>query len=218
MRNDFTFYLNLIRGLAADEAGKRFPDAMLRSALRQALNDYQRAFPRLRTVPARAAFVDEFSLRINVPVPEDEIIVGLRLPNPESEIVLLEGDTVHRENGHLLLRLAPELHRRVRRIGASKIDLVLSAPQTVAGLDENMTETTVPSRHASTLAKGAAAAALRIRAAAVTEVHGKRVEEITALSSAAKTLFGEFRGELAELGMTETGCISALPNGPSFPI
>ena len=218
MRNDFTFYLNLIRGLAADEAGKRFPDAMLRSALRQALNDYQRAFPRLRTVPARAAFVDEFSLRIDAPVPEDELIIGLRFPGPESEVVLLEGDPVRRENGLLFLRLVPELRRRVRRIGASGIDLVLSAPQTIAGLDENMTETTVPTRHAPTLAKGAAAAALRIRAAAVTEVHGKRVEEITALSSAAKTLFGEFRGELAELGMTETGCISALPNGPSFPI
>lgn len=218
MRNDFTFYLNLIRGLVADEAGKRFPDAMLRSALRQALNDYQRAFPRLRTVPARAAFIDEFSFRINVPVPEDEIIVGLRLPNPESEIVLLEGDTVHRENGHLLLRLVPELRRRVRRIGASGIDLVLSVPQTIAGLDENMTETTVPTRHAPTLAKGAAAAAFGIRAAAVTEVHGKRVEEITALSSAAKTLFSEFRGELAELGMMETGGFSALPDGPSFPI
>ena len=218
MRNDFTFYLNLIRGLVADEAGKRFPDAMLRSALRQALNDYQRAFPRLRTVPARAAFVDEFSLRIDAPVPEDELIIGLRFPGPESEVVLLEGDPVRRENGLLFLRLVPELRRRVRRIGASGIDLVLSVPQTIAGLDENMTETTVPTRHAPTLAKGAAAAAFGIRAAAVTEGHGKRVEEITALSSAAKTLFSEFRGELAELGMMETGGFSALSDGPSFPI
>ena len=183
MRNDFTFYLSLIRGLVADEAGKRFPNTTLRAALRQALNDYQRAFPRLRTVPARVAFVDEFSLRIDAPVPEDELIIGLRFPGPESEVVLLEGDPVRRENGLLFLRLVPELRRRVRRIGASGIDLVLSAPQTIAGLDENMTETTVPTRHAPTLAKGAAAAASGIRAAAVTEVHGKRVEEITALSS-----------------------------------
>lgn len=218
MRNDFTFYLSLIRGLVADEAGKRFPNTTLRAALRQALNDYQRAFPRLRTVPARAAFVDGFSLRIDAPVPEDELIIGLRFPGPESEVVLLEGDPVRRENGLLFLRLVPELRRRVRRIGASRIDLVLSAPQTIAGLDENMTETTVPTRHAPTLAKGAAAAAFGIRAAAVTEVHGKRVEEITALSSAAKTLFSEFRGELAELGMMETGGFSALPEGPSFPI
>lgn len=218
MRNDFTFYLSLIRGLVADEAGKRFPNTTLRAALRQALNDYQRAFPRLRTVPARAAFVDGFSLRIDAPVPEDELIIGLRFPGPESEVVLLEGDPVRRENGLLFLRLVPELRRRVRRIGASRIDLVLSAPQTIAGLDENMTETTVPTRHAPTLAKGAAAAAFGIRAAAVTEVHGKRVEEITALSSAAKTLFSEFRGELAELGMMETGGFSALPDGPSFPI
>ena len=218
MRNDFTFYLSLIRGLVADEAGKRFPNTTLRAALRQALNDYQRAFPRLRTVPARVAFVDEFSLRIDAPVPEDELIIGLRFPGPESEVVLLEGDPVRRENGLLFLRLVPELRRRVRRIGASGIDLVLSAPQTIAGLDENMTETTVPTRHAPTLAKGAATAASGIRAAAVTEVHGKRVEEITALSSAAKTLFSEFRGELAELGMMETGGFSALPDGPSFPI
>ena len=188
------------------------------AALRQALNDYQRAFPRLRTVPARVAFVDEFSLRIDAPVPEDELIIGLRFPGPESEVVLLEGDPVRRENGLLFLRLIPKLRRRVRRIGASGIDLVLSAPQTIAGLDENMTETTVPTRHAPTLAKGAATAASGIRAAAVTEVHGKRVEEITALSSAAKTLFSEFRGELAELGMMETGGFSALPDGPSFPI
>ena len=218
MRNDFTFYLSLIRGLVADEAGKRFPNTTFRAALRQALNDYQRAFPRLRTVPARAAFVDEFSLRIDAPVPEDELIIGLRFPGPENEVVLLEGDPVRRENGLLFLRLVPELRRRVRRIGASGIDLVLSAPQTIARLDENMTETTVPTRHAPTLAKGAAAAAFGIRAAAVTEVHGKRVEEITALSSAAKTLFSEFRGELAELGMMETGGFSALPDGPSFPI
>lgn len=91
MRNDFTFYLSLIRGLVADEAGKRFPNTTLRAALRQALNDYQRAFPRLRTVPARAAFVDEFSLRIDAPVPEDELIIGLRFPGPESEVVLFEG-------------------------------------------------------------------------------------------------------------------------------
>ena len=177
MRNDFTFYLSLIRGLVADEAGKRFPNTTLRAALRQALNDYQRAFPRLRTVPARAAFVDEFSLRIDAPVPEDELIIGLRFPGPESEVVLLEGDPVRRENGLLFLRLVPELRRRVRRIGASGIDLVLSAPQTIAGLDENMTETTVPTRHAPTLAKGAAAAAFGIRAAAVTEVHGKQLPD-----------------------------------------
>ena len=40
MRNDFTFYLSLIRGLVADEAGKRFPNTTLRVVLRQALNDY----------------------------------------------------------------------------------------------------------------------------------------------------------------------------------
>ena len=71
-------------------------------------------------------------------------------------------------------------------------------PHCIRGLD-GKTITTVPDRHMRTVCKGAAAAAMKVRARSVTEVFGKRPEDRAALTEQAEALNAEFLKELALL-------------------
>lgn len=56
----------------------------------------------------------------------------------------------------------------------------------------------LPAPHEQLLVNGASAAALRIRLRAVTEIHGKRAEDLTALKTQAETLHAAFTREIEE--------------------
>jgi len=56
----------------------------------------------------------------------------------------------------------------------------------------------LPAPHEQLIVNGASAAALRIRLRAVTEIHGKRVEDLTALKTQAETLQTAFTRKIEE--------------------
>lgn len=218
MSHDFDFYKGIVRELTADEAGKRFPDQTIRAGLRLALNDYQRYFPRTRSEDVAATLVGENLLKLHAVFPPGDSLIGIRFPEPNTEIVAIDRDKVVFSDGQTCLRLSPMLQFMLKYTNGSKLRLILSTPHTIAALEDGITETSIPVLHAVTIAKGATAYALRIRANAVTEIHGKRIEEINALRQEAKTLFNEFRIELAERGICEKGLYEPLPSGVPFPI
>ncbi len=74
----------------------------------------------------------------------------------------------------------------------------------------------IPSAHAVEICRGAAGYAMQIRAAAVTEVFGRRSEDVRSLLQQGETLCGRYRKTLAALSLTETGN-PALPDGAGFP-
>lgn len=218
MIHHFDFYQNIIREITGDPAGKRFPEETLRAGLKLALNDYERYFPRIRFEDVTATLAGENLLKLHAVFPPGDSLIGIRFPEPNTEIVAVDRNKVVFTEGQTFLRISPILQFMLRYTNGSKLRLILSTPHTIAALQDSMTETSVPYIHAVTIAKGAAAYALRIRANAVAEIHGKRMEEINALRHEAKTLFNEFRLELAERGISEKGLYEPLPDGVPFPV
>ena len=181
--------------LLGDTAGRRYLPEQLDMAFREALGTYRDFCPRMESVNARVIRVENGAAVLNWPFWDE---ADLRLVRKKTESLPREVSYCVRE-GKLIL-----WGDSISRCSAGDVlELTAGLPHSIKGLDERET-TTVPDRHGLTLCKGAAAAALRIRARSVTEVFGKRPEDGENLLRQAETLSLEFLAELRQAAYRES--------------
>ena len=192
--------------LLGDETGRRFSDSILDMGLREALDQYRTYCPRKETIRQKILGCEGGGMMV---------LPGFL--DPGVEIL-----TVRDENGNWLsfseyrneknVYIQLPFSSDLPAVG-SVLELELSCPHTIKGLDEGKV-TTVPDGHGLILCTGAAGYAMRMRARSVTEVFGKRPEDREALSSQANRLIGDFTKALAGI---QPSVPDPLPRG-NFPI
>ena len=184
--------------ILGDASGRRYTNDMLDMGFREALGVYRAFCPRKetvsQTVQERHGDVVEFPV----------------FPGPGAELLrVMDGD------GYRLCCSVTQLDCRlvlnfydgnVPAPGA-RLLLEFSLPHAIRGLD-GAQRTTISGDHSLVLCKGAAAAAMRIRARSVTEVFGKRPEDRAALMDQAEELHREFIDGLTNLTLMDSyrGC------------
>lgn len=190
--------------LLGDASGRRYTNDMLDMGFREALGAYRAFCPRKETVSQTVSAVQGISVLLP-PLPPGVEILTARV---ESGYWLPFG--VYQTDQHLYLNCYDTEYMPA---AGEKLKVELSVPHRIAGLDD-AAQTTIPENHAYVVIKGAAAAAMRIRARSVTEVFGKRPEDRAALMDQADRMETEFRAELSRL---QSGSRDPLPRG-GFPI
>ncbi len=169
-----------------DTAGKRYSEAQLDSALRQALIRLNKSRPVRETYRVKVADREIRDVIINwCPGPGADIL-SVR---DESGEWLNTAD--YRTGGKLLLTI---YNSRVPEVGET-LQLEVTGAHTISGLDD-AGNTTVPDALMQTICTGAAGYAMRIRARSVTEVFGKRPEDTDKLILQAGFLLADFEADL----------------------
>lgn len=190
--------------LLGDTAGRRYSEAQLDTAIRQALLTLKKYVPRKETVKVKAASSENREVVLNW------------CPGPDAEIL-----TIRNEGGEILTASDYRTGQRTylefynsRSIPAAgdPLTLELGVPHCIRGLDDSQT-TTIPEDLFLTVCTGAAGYALHIRARSVTEVFGKRPEDTERLISEGNKLIRDYTAELRGL----LDVFDPLPHG-GFPV
>jgi hypothetical protein len=172
--------------ILGDTAGRRYSEAQLDQALRQALE-------RLGSYrPARETY------KVSIETIEIRDAVINWCPGPDSEIL-----TVRNSSGEWLgasdYRTAGKTYISIYSgpipTAGDWLLLEISVPHTISGLDGAGT-TTVSESLMTTICTGAAGYAMQIRARSVTEVFGKRPEDTDKLILQSNELLNQFYKDL----------------------
>lgn len=190
--------------LLGDAAGRRYSEAQLDTAVRQALGMLKKYLPRKETVKVKAASSEHGEVVLNW------------CPGTDAEIL-----TIRNEGGEVLsasdyrtgVKTYLEFYNS-RNIPAAgdALTLELGLPHSIRGLDEGQ-NTTIPEDLFMTVCTGSAGYALLIRARSVTEVFGKRPEDTERLISEGNKLLRDYTAELRGL----LDVFDPLPHG-GFPV
>lgn len=184
--------------MLGDAAGRRYTPEMLDAGFRDALQMYWLYCPGKRTLRQQVAEVKGNRFLLPAFPGGSGSIVSI-LDKAGNRLSCSENRT---ERG-LYLTLFGGKRPSVGDI----LLLELTVPHTIRGLD-GANVTTVPDLHGSVLTRGAAAAAMNIRARSVTEVFGKRPEDRAALTEQAEAMRRDFIARLNDLARDESfrGC------------
>lgn len=194
--------------LLGDTASRRYSEAQLDTAVRQALDMARKYVPWKETVKVKAAAADGSEITLNwCPSSEAEI---LTIRNESGE-VLTAAD--YRTGARTYLQFYNT--RTIPAVGDTLV-LELGLPHRIKGLDESQ-QTTVPEDLFLTICTGAAGYALQIRACSVTEVFGKRPEDTERLISEGKHLETQFIAAIDLAAFAASLHRDPWP-GPGFPI
>ncbi len=194
--------------LLGDTAGRRYSEAQLNTAIRQAMATLKKYIPRKETVKVKAASSDRGEVVLNW------------CPGSDAEIL-----TIRNEGGEILTASDYRTGQRTylefynsRSIPAAgdPLTLELGLPHCIRGLDGSQ-NTTIPEDLFLTVCTGAAGYALQIRARSVTEVFGKRPEDTERLISEGRHLETQFIAAL-DFAAFETSVHRDPWPGPGFPI
>ena len=173
--------------ILGDTAGHRYSEAILDTAIRQALGMLRKYLPNKDTEEVTAAAVSGSEVVLNwCPASTAEI---LTIRNAAGE-VLTAAD--YRTGARTYLQFYNT--RSIPGVG-DLLSLELGMPHRIKDLDGSET-TTVPEDLLLTVCTGAAGYALQIRARSVTEVFGKRPEDTVRLIEQSNTLIGDYLEEL----------------------
>ena len=190
-----------------DTAGRRYSEAQLDSALRQALDRLNQYLPVKEICKVKIAAAEGCEAVLNW------------CPGPDANIVRVR-DAAGKELNAALRREAGRTIVSVRGCRLPSAGEYLfpetALPHRISGLD-GAAGTTVPDSLMQTLCTGAAGYAMRIRARSVTEVFGKRPEDISHLMVQSGTLLAEFRADLELRCLTAETASDPWP-GPGCPI
>ncbi len=189
--------------ILGDTAGKRYSEAQLDTALRQALEQLNRARPVRETYKVKVADRETRDLILNWCPGADADILTVR---NESGEWLKASD--YRTGGKTYLTI---YDGPVPEVGTSVL-LEVTGGHTISGLD-GAGQTSVSDSLMLTVCTGAAGYAMRIRARSVTEVFGKRPEDTDKLILQAQELIRQYETELR----SPSNVRDPLPRG-GFPI
>ena len=190
-------YRNMILTIVGDAAGRRYSESMLNLGLLEALDEYRDYCPRVVPQQLQVLSVTNGHV-ISFPDygPDETDIAYIKDPGGE----YYENFTVFYAADRIEVTL--RMQDVIPKAGQA-LDVGISVPHCIRGLD-GKTITTVPDRHMRTVCKGAAAAAMKIRARSVTEVFGKRPEDREAITAQADAMHAEFMKELEGLAKHES--------------
>lgn len=202
----------LIRSLAGDPNGKRYDDAMLQLAMRTAMREYDAVLPNLHEVSLPLTAAHGRTLMLDWQPESHQQLAAIRWTDPFGRLTTPAFQLYLTENGCQL-----ETDTPAPLSADSRITLLIQQPHTLSGLDGEPA-TTLPERDTLLLAGGAAGYAMRIRAASVTEVFGKRPEDAASLLRQAQTMLDSFRSSLT--GLSRNNGSAPLPAFPrkGFPV
>lgn len=202
----------LIRSLAGDPDGKRYDDAMLQLAMRTAMREYDAFLPNLHEVSLPQKAVHGRTLMLDWQPESHQRLAAIRWTDAVGRLVTPAFQFFLTESGCQL-----ETDTPLPLSATSQVTLLIQQSHTLAGLDGELT-TTLPERDTLLLAEGAAGHAMRIRAASVTEVFGKRPEDGASLLRQAQTMLDSFRNSLTILSQNSGS--APLPAFPrkGFPV
>ena len=183
-------YHCLLYLLLGDAGGRRYTTDTLNMALRQALETVRKYCPNKKTVKAAIAKSNGPQSVLNwFPAPDEEIL------NVRTDTGKPLTAAIYRTGGKtILIFYGPG----PRPAAGDKLQVELSLCHTIRDLD-GAAQTTVPDSLANTVCTGAAANALRMRARSVTEVFGKRPEDVERLMQQADLMDRFFINQLKEL-------------------
>ncbi len=196
-----TDYRTEILIILGDTAGKRYSEAQLDAALRQALGRLN------KSRPAREIY------KVKVADREIRDVIINWCPGPGADIL-----SVRNEAGEWLsaadYRTGGKTYLTIYEGGAPEIgdqlQLEVTGAHTISGLD-NAGSTSIPDSLMETVCTGAAGYAMRIRARSVTEVFGKRPEDTDKLILQADFLLADFEADL------ELRSLSAVMHSDPWP-
>ena len=202
----------LIRSLAGDPNGKRYDDAMLQLAMRTAMREYDAILPNLHEVSLPLSVAHGRTLMLDWQPESHQRLAAIRWTDAIGRLVTPAFQLSLTGSGCQI-----ETDTPVPLSADSRITLLIQQPHTLSGLDGELT-TTLPGRDTLLLAEGAAGHAMRIRAASVTEVFGKRPEDAASLLRQAQTMLDSFRISLT--GLSRNSGSAPLPAFPhkGFPV
>ncbi len=190
------------RILLGDEAGRRYSDAMVDMGFRQALSKYGSYMPGVEEIQGRVLAYENTYAVVPRAYPDHMMVRGVRRNSTKKEMQF----SLETQPGKLLF----DFHEPVRPAVGELLQIELSVPHSIKGLDESI-RTTLPDSHLTMLCKGAAGYAMQIRARSVTEVFGKRPEDREALMTQADDLIKEFINELNLVALNDSFNYSPWP-------
>ncbi|MHC1773504.1 MAG: hypothetical protein AB9907_17550 [Flexilinea sp.] len=215
--NTFADYKAFILAMLGDEKQKRYSDDMLKAGLRMALADYDRFLPMRTEVTVTVNRSNGNQVFLDWYPAFDQTVLGVRRSGTGSARGFF-GNTANRflheriSTGSLIT-----LFNQRPFAKGEKIILQLSGQHTIENLYEAH-DTSVPDGHADTLCRGAAGYAMQIRASAVGEVFGKRIEDYNNLIQQGKLMIGRFLQTLEEISRLQGGFGAAIPTGKGFDV
>lgn len=192
--------------LLGDASGRRYSDDILKMALRQALATFGEYWP------------NKYSIEADISSYEGSLAVLATSPDAGTVILTVQRKSTgewldfadYRTGANTYIALYGQ---KIRPEVGETLVLGLAIPHTIKDLDLK-TDTTVPDIYSGIVETGAAAEAVRIRARSVTEVFGKRPEDVERLDLHAKALEEEFYRQLG--GLLDSP-IDPYPRG-GFPV
>ena len=194
--------------LLGDTAGRRYSEAQLDTAIRQALSMLRKYLPQKETVEKAVAAANGREIILNWCPASDAEILTIRNAGGE---VLTAADYRTGTRMYLQFYNSPMIPA-----AGDTLTLELGLPHTIKNLDQSET-TTVPDDLYLTVCTGAAGYALQIRARSVTEVFGKRPEDTERLIEEGRHLETEFIAALDFAAFEASVHRDPWP-GPGFPI
>ena len=194
--------------LLGDAAGRRYSEAQLDTAVRQALGTLKKYLPRKETVKVKAASSERGEVVLNW------------CPGSDAEILTIRndsGEVLNASDYRTGVKTYLEFYNS-RNIPAAgdALTLELGLPHCIRGLDESQ-NTTIPEDLFETVCMGSAGYALLIRTRSVTEVFGKRPEDTERLISEGRHLETQYIAAL-DLAAFEASIHRDPWPGPGFPI
>ena len=194
--------------LLGDAAGRRYSEAQLDTAIRQALDQLRKYVPRKDTETKVVASVDG-----------TEAVLDW-CPSSVTEILTIRnagGDVLDAADYRTGLKTYLQFYNtRPVPAAGDTLSLELGLPHKIKNLD-SATETSVPEDLFLTVCLGAAGYALQIRARSVTEVFGKRPEDTDKLIREGCHLETQFIAALDFAAFEASVHRDPWP-GPGFPI
>lgn len=174
-----------------DSGGRRYTEAQLDMALRQALSQLDSQVPGREAVKVRIARMNGTEAVLNWLPPDGADILAVKGENG-----MWYNAADHRVGPNTFI----QFYGKPLPAGGQQLMLELSRGHTIRGLD-NGTETTVPAPLGLAVCTGAAGYALRIRASSVAEVFGKRPEDTQRLQEQSDRLLTEYADLLSRAAM-----------------
>ncbi|GEM_PF-986549 len=218
--NTFETFRSALLILCGDPEGRRYDDALITSAILHALREYDTFFPRAQEQKSAFELIGSQLIRAEIHLTESQIISAVR-------ITLASGKTIcpafhpafqwERTEGGTLISLDKPLSLSA---SGSSLLLIIQQPHTLAGLAgaADAAQTSVPEHDLPLLAEGAAAFAMQLRAAAVTEIFGKRPDDLSALLRQSALLTARFQKTLASLSLSRGNQPMGVFPQKGFPI
>lgn len=190
------------RQALGDADGSRYSSELLTEAVRQALSEYSRAYPQVRTaelVLTTAGREQDLSMLEGL-LGVLQVIYPYQPPFGGAPRPAASGQAAHHNYYHYWLAGAARLHLEGGRMpqAGDQMRVDYAAYHQLEGLDGE-TSSSVRPDHTALLVIGVAGHAAMMRSARITEAHGSRSADSKALWLLGKGKLEEFRSRLREL-------------------